>query len=164
MLVSINFKLFRKLTSRVWKTRFHCSNLSIKDSISIKIYMEKTRVPQKKKTQVSSSKLFPFSKQPILLVSFSSQKNQRKTKEIKALPLLKTTKEKRKKTKAKTEKPSKKSKETQQAKTKKPNKQRQRNPATHGRSGEEDQLCSSTSVRFFFFTLFLCCCLHLHHE
>ena len=80
--------------------------------------MEKTRVPQKKKTQVSSSKLFPFSKQPILLVSFSSQNKQRKMKEVKALPLPRPTKEKAKKPKVK---------------TKKPIKQRQRNLASKGR-------------------------------
>ena len=58
--------------------------------------------------------------------------------------------------------------------------QRQRNPTTHGWSGEEDQLCSSTSIKSFFFLLLhsvlysvlvllpysslLCCCLRLHHE
>ena len=118
LLVSINFKLFRKLISWVRKTRFYCSNLSIKDSIFIKFYTKKTQVPQKKKMQVSSSRLFLFSKQPILLVSFSSQNKQRKMKEVKALPLPRPTKEKAKKPKVK---------------TKKPIKQRQRNLASKGR-------------------------------
>ena len=110
LLVSINFKLFRKLTSWGRQTWFHCSNSSIKDSIYIKIYME---------------------------LEFH---NQRKMKDIKALPLLRITKEKRKKgketqqeeqrnpaskrktNKRRAKKPNKKSKETQQVKTKKSSK------------------------------------------
>ena len=40
LLVNIISKLFRKLTSRVYQIRVHCSNSSIKDSISMKIYVE----------------------------------------------------------------------------------------------------------------------------
>ena len=46
LLVSIVSKLFRKLISRVFETRVHCSNSSITDLISMKFVCE-TRVSQK---------------------------------------------------------------------------------------------------------------------
>ena len=68
LLVSINFKLFRKLTFWVRKTRFHYSNSSIRDSISIKIYMElkSLRLEIHKRKKCKS----------LLLVSYSSPNNQ----------------------------------------------------------------------------------------
>ena len=40
LLVSIVSKLFRKLTSQVLETQFYCSNSSITESISMKIYVK----------------------------------------------------------------------------------------------------------------------------
>jgi len=68
----------------------------------------------------------------LLLVSSSSQNNQRKMKEIKAFPLLRTTKEKRKK-----------SKETQ-SKYKETQQEEQRNPAC---KDKEIQQCMVGAVK-----------------
>ena len=58
LLVSIVFKLFRKLISRVLETRFHCSNSSITQLISMKIHVkiEFVRLEFHNKTQKTKIK------------------------------------------------------------------------------------------------------------
>ena len=48
LLVSIASKLFRKLTSRVSKTQVHCSNSSIKNSIYMKIHVDRLKFHKRK--------------------------------------------------------------------------------------------------------------------